>query len=304
MSPVFATDSKPGYGPALGAEGLAALVSDALLPVYALGGIRADTVAACLTAGAAGVAVMGAVMGAEDPAAALRAGKHVFCEKPLATDADGLADVLAAAAQTDAILTVGFNRRYAPMLQWARAALSTRTGPVVMLYRINAGAIAADSWVQRDEGGGRIVGEVCHFVDTLIFLAGSLPVEAHAICARGHEDAVSILLRFADGSTGTIVYTALGDPGVAKEYIEIFATGRVIQIDDFARLSITSGGKTVASKGVQDKGQTALVAAFVDAVRGKCGPPIALAELAATTQATFAIEESLRIGAPVALTTA
>jgi predicted dehydrogenase/NADPH:quinone reductase-like Zn-dependent oxidoreductase len=234
-------------------------------------------------------------------ASALRAGKNVFCEKPLAIDSDGLDDVLAAASQTEAILTVGFNRRCAAMLQQAKAVLAQRTGPLVMLYRINAGAIPAESWVQRDEGGGRIVGEVCHFVDALTFISGSLPTEVHAVAARGHADAVSILLRFADGSTGTIVYSSLGDPAVPKESIELFAAGTVVQIEDFTRLSITNSGKTKTTKSTQDKGQTAFVAAFMAAVRGERPPPIPLAELSAVTQTTFAIEESLRIGEPVAL---
>ena len=123
-------------------------------------------------------------------AAALRAGKHVFCEKPLAMDAAGLTDVISAANEGAGVLTVGFNRRRAPLLIDAKKALEPRSGPLVMLYRINAGAIPSDSWIQRDEGGGRIVGEVCHFVDAMTFLSGSLPIEAHAITARDHADAV------------------------------------------------------------------------------------------------------------------
>lgn len=229
-------------------------------------------------------------------AAALAAGKHVFCEKPLAMDEARLAEVLAAAEGSGKVLTVGFNRRFAPMLQKAQAALAPRSGPLVMLYRINAGAIPADSWIQRDEGGGRIVGEVCHFVDALTFLSGSLPIEAQAVAAKGHGDAVSILLRFEDGSTGTIVYSSLGDPSVPKEQIQVFAAGCVVQLDDFVRLRITRGGKAAASKAAQDKGQAGLVSAFIAATRGKAPPPIPLDEIAAVTRATFAIEDALRTG--------
>jgi predicted dehydrogenase len=232
-------------------------------------------------------------------AEALRAGKHVFCEKPLALDSKGLAEVMAAAREAPGTLTVGFNRRFAPLLQKAKAALEPRSGPLVMLYRINAGAIPGDSWIQREEGGGRIVGEVCHFVDALTFVAGSLPVEAQALAARNRVDAVSILVRFADGSTGTIVYSSLGDAGVPKEYVEAFADGRVIQLDDFRRLTVTRRGKSATSKGAQDKGQQGLVAAFLEAARGKRDAPIPLLELVAVTEATFAIEESLRTGGPV-----
>lgn len=234
-------------------------------------------------------------------AAGLRASKHVFCEKPLAIDAPGLADVLAAAEISSGVLTVGFNRRFAPLLRDAKSALEPRTGPLVMLYRINAGVIPGDSWIQREEGGGRIVGEICHFVDALTFLSGSLPIEAQAIAARDHADAVSILIRFADGSTGSIIYTSIGDPGVAKEFVEAFADGRAIQLDDFRRLTVTNGGKSVVTKRAQDKGQHGLVAAFLEATRGDRDPPIPLAELVAVTAATFAIEDSLRIGAPVAI---
>nr|WP_246781470.1 bi-domain-containing oxidoreductase [Rhodoblastus sphagnicola] len=225
-------------------------------------------------------------------AQALAAGKHVFCEKPLAIDADGLAEVLAAAEDASGVLTVGFNRRFAPLLVKAKAALEPRSGPLVMLYRVNAGEIPGDSWIQRSEGGGRIVGEVCHFVDAMTFLCGALPIEATAVAARGHDDAVSIILRFADGSTGAIVYSSLGDPSLPKEMIEVFAAGRVIQLDDFRRLSVTRGGKTSVVKSAQDKGQAALVAAFLAAAR-EGAAPIPVAELEAVTAATFAIEAAL-----------
>ena len=230
---------------------------------------------------------------------ALMAGKHVFCEKPLALDAESLGRVLAAAEKAQGILTVGFNRRFAPMLIEAKAALDPRSGPLVMLYRINAGQVPADNWLQRAEGGGRILGEVCHFIDALTFLAGALPVEVHAIAARNRTGSASILLRFADGSAGTIVYSPLGDPSVPKEYIEVFGDGRAVQLEDFTRLRISRGGKTRQSKATQDKGQHALVRAFLEAVRGARPAPVPLAELAAVSEATLAIEESLRSGAPV-----
>jgi polar amino acid transport system substrate-binding protein len=230
---------------------------------------------------------------------ALRSRKHVFCEKPLALDAESLADVIAAAEGSFGVLAVGFNRRFAPLIIEAKAAIEPRSGPLVMLYRINAGAIPADSWIQREEGGGRIVGEICHFVDTLTFLAGSLPVEAYAIAVRGHTDAVSVLIRFADGSIGTIVYSSLGDSSVAKEYLEVFAQDRVVQIDDFIVLRMTKRGKTATSRATQDKGQNGLVSAFFTATHGDGQPPIPLAEIIAVTEATLAIEESLRVGAPV-----
>jgi polar amino acid transport system substrate-binding protein len=234
-------------------------------------------------------------------AEALAAGKHVFCEKPLALSRDELTNVTKAAETAGGVLTVGFNRRFAPLLLKAKAALEPRSGPVVMLYRVNAGSIPRESWIQGTEGGGRIVGEVCHFVDALTFLSNSLPIEAGAIAARGQPDAVSILLRFADGSTGTIVYSSLGDPSVPKEYLEVFAAGRVVQLQDFHELVVTRGSKRSVVRAAQDKGQGALIASFLRATRGEAPPPIPLEELEAVTAATFAIEESLSSSAACAV---
>jgi predicted dehydrogenase/threonine dehydrogenase-like Zn-dependent dehydrogenase len=233
---------------------------------------------------------------AELACAALCAGKHVFCEKPLALDAKGLDNVETAARGAPGILSVGFNRRFAPLLVKAKAALVPRSGPLVMLYRVNAGTVPQDNWIQRGEGGSRIIGEVCHFIDALTFLAGSLPIEAQAVAARGHDDAISILIRLADGSTGTIIYSSLGDAAVAKEYIEIFAAGRVIQLNDFRRLNVTIAGRSTTTRCAQDKGQHALVAAFLGATRGERDAPIPLLELKTVTETTFAIEEALRTG--------
>jgi len=110
-----------------------------------------------------------------------------------------------------------------------------------------------------------------------------------------------VLIRFADGSTGTIVYSSLGDSGVAKEYMEVFADGRVIQLEDFRRLAVTARGKRTTTRAASDKGQTGLVAAFFAATQDKSDAPIPLPELVAVTEATFAIEESLRVGGPVAI---
>ena len=226
-------------------------------------------------------------------ARALSAGKHVFCEKPLALDRESLDEVIAA-ARAGGVLTVGFNRRFAPLLIKAKEALDPRSGPLMMLYRVNAGAIPADSWIQRDEGGGRILGEVCHFVDSLTYLCGAPPIEAQAAAAQSHCDAVTAILRFADGSVGTIIYSSLGDPSLPKEYLEAFGAGRAITLDDFTELTIHAGGKSKTVTAVKDKGQAKLVAAFLDAARGKAPAPIPLEELDAVSRATIAIEEALR----------
>ena len=227
-------------------------------------------------------------------ARALRAGKHVFCEKPLAIDAAGLEDAMQAARAGQGVLSVGFNRRFAPLLVEAKKALEPRSGPLMMIYRINAGMLPSDSWIQRDEGGGRILGEVCHFVDSLTYLAGSLPTEVQAASAGGQSDAVSAILRFADGSVGTIIYSSLGDPSLPKEYLEAFANSRVVRLDDFTALTVHAGGKSRVVKAKQDKGQAQLVAAFLEAARGRAPAPIPLDELEAVSAATLAIEEALR----------
>lgn len=221
---------------------------------------------------------------------ALAAGKNVFVEKPLALNHADLAEVGAAARAGGGVLTTGFNRRFAPMMVTAANALANRGGPVAMLYRINAGHIPSDSWLHGAEGGGRIVGEVCHFVDALSFLAGGPPIAVEAMQPADIGDTVSAVLRFADGSTGTILYSSLGDAAVPKEYLEVFAAGLVIRLDDFRKLHITRGGKTTTtSSSAQDKGQTALVRAFLAAAREGAAPPIPLDTQLAVSAATLEI---------------
>lgn len=221
---------------------------------------------------------------------ALAAGKNVFVEKPLALNHAELAAVGAAARAGGGVLTTGFNRRFAPMMVAAAKALANRGGPVAMLYRVNAGHIPGDSWLHGAEGGGRIVGEVCHFVDALSFLAGGPPIAVEAMQPADVGDTVSAILRFADGSTGTILYSSLGDAAVPKEYLEVFAAGLVIRLDDFRKLHITRGGKTTTtSSSAQDKGQTALVRAFLAAAREGAAPPIPLDTQLAVSAATLEI---------------
>jgi len=187
------------------------------------------------------------------------------------------------------------------MIVQAKSRLDKIPGPKLMLYRVNAGDIPADSWIQRDEGGGRIVGEVCHFIDTLIHLIGSLPVEVQAVALKDRGDAVSTIIRFADGSTGTVLYSSVGDPNVPKEYLEVFAAGTVVQMEDFTSLIITENGKRTVQSGKQDKGQKALVRAFLNSVLTDGPAQIPLKELIAVTETTFAIELALQSGGPVEL---
>ena len=217
---------------------------------------------------------------------ALEAGKHVFVEKPLALSREELDEVMGAARSAPGVLTVGFNRRFAPMVLEARKALAGRPGPLNMSYRVNAGPVPRESWLHAAEGGGRIAGEVCHFVDTLSALCGAPPIAAEHFGPKDIDDSIAGILRFADGSVGTILYSSIGDPSVSKERIELFGSGVVIEIDDFSRLSISRGGKTTTRKATQDKGQANLVAAFLKARHGG-QPPIPLADLEAVSLATL-----------------
>jgi len=231
-------------------------------------------------------------------AEALARGKHVFCEKPLATDEAGLAAVIKVHKVSTGQLCIGFNRRFSPFIRRAREALAGRNAPLVMLYRVNAGIIPKDSWIQNEEGGGRIVGEVCHFVDAMVALCGSLPERLSAIAAKGHDDALTIQIAFGDGSIGALVYSSLGDQSFPKEYLEVFAAGSVVTINDYRQMTITLNGKTKTYRTMrQDKGHLACAEAFVRTVQQGRPPAIPFEELEAVTRATFDIKASLRANA-------
>jgi len=233
---------------------------------------------------------------------ALAANRDVFVEKPLALDDDELNGVLSAAENSSGRLMVGFNRRFSPLAKKAHEFFAERTTPLSILYRINAGRIPREHWVQdREKGGGRIIGEVCHFVDLMQFVIGAPPTSVFAEAVSGNnsaavnEDSVFITLRFADGSNGSIAYLAEGDASLAKERVEIFGEGKTFVLDDFRRASLHRKGKEeqVALRS-QDKGQSEQVKAVCAMVLRGGPSPIALDELAATTRATFRIRDSLR----------
>jgi len=235
-------------------------------------------------------------------ARALAAGKAVLVEKPLALDHAQLDAVAAARAGSTGFFQVGFNRRFAPMSIQVRAALANAGGAKFLLLRINAGRVDPSSWIQdAGEGGGRVVGEVCHFVDLARYLIGApiAWVQADAAAAaEGVCDDVTATLRFSDGSLATIAYTALGDSAYSKELIEGFSGGRVVTIDDFRRYADTGGDK---SSGTQDKGFANALKAFADAVISGGPAPIDEAELIETSRATLAILDSLRTGSRIDL---
>ena len=229
---------------------------------------------------------------------ALERNKDVFVEKPLALNDEQLDAVLDVAGSSTRRLMVGFNRRFSPLAQRAKEFFNGCETPLSMLYRVNAGRVPKEHWTQNaDEGGGRIVGEVCHFIDLMQFLTGAPPVSvfAESVSAKSNKivdaDSVFITLRFGDGSNGAVAYLSEGDKGLAKERLEIFGAGRVFVLDDFRRATLYKDGREeqVVLK-AQDKGQQTMVREIC-----KSGvAPIALDELAATTRATFRVLDSLR----------
>jgi predicted dehydrogenase len=237
---------------------------------------------------------------------ALEAGKHVFVEKPLALGDAELDSVLEAASQSPGILMVGFNRRFSPHARAAKSFFEGVRAPLSILYRVNAGRVPRTHWTQDPrEGGGRIIGEVCHFVDFMQFMTGAPCVRVYAEPVASEdreaveEDSVFVTLRFADGSNGTIAYLAEGDRALRKERVEIFGGGRTFVIEDFREtFAYRDGRETRTSLRAQDKGQREEVRAVCGAVLGGGPAPIPLGELAANTRATFRILDSLRSGEP------
>lgn len=241
-------------------------------------------------------------------AQALQAGKHVFVEKPLAIDAEGLAVVRTAydaaqagGKQSGPQVMVGFNRRFSPQVQKMKALLAPVKEPKSFIMTMNAGAIPADHWTQDNAvGGGRIIGEACHFIDLMRFLAGS-PIVSIQARRMGDspgvaitEDKASITLGFEDGSFGTILYLANGAASFPKERVEVFAAGGVLQLDNFRKLKGYGwSGFSKMNLWKQDKGQNACAAAFLQAVE-KGVPAISPDEIFEVARVTIDVAEQLR----------
>ncbi|WP_406443733.1 bi-domain-containing oxidoreductase [Streptomyces sp. NBC_00631] len=235
---------------------------------------------------------------------ALLAGKTVFVEKPLALTEDELAGVLAAVEESgNDRLQVGFNRRFAPLLQEASQRFGARTGPANLRYLVNAGRLDHGSWyLQQGSEGSRFVGEGGHFIDTASWLLDADPVSVYATAPSGNED-LQIVLRYPDGSTATISYVTSGPSAFPKETLDLIADGRALRLDDFVRASVYGRKRWVSSRlpKARDKGQNAELAAFVKAVRTGGPMPVPLQSLVATTAATLAVQTGLASGAPVTL---
>ena len=242
-------------------------------------------------------------------AAALRAGKHVFVEKPLCiaeAELDEIERALgdARTAGRDPCLMVGFNRRFSPHAGAIRAAFAGREesgAPMVVSYRVNAGAVAAGSWLADPREGGRLVGEGVHFVDFCSALIATEPVAVTAAGLGGDppDDSVVVTVRYACGSLATIQYVAGGHPGLPKERCEVFAGGRTAVMDDFRTTRFCGGGRTV--RGRQAKGFGETLGAFVNMCRGGGPWPIPWRSLAATHRVCFAARRSIETGRTVAV---
>ena len=249
--------------------------------------------------------------------AALEAGKYVFTEKPLCISEEQLDEVERkgqgrqrndSSSFDCSRVMVGFNRRFSPHAKLLKEYFAKRTLPLVMHYRVNAGAIPKDVWLQDPNvGGGRMVGEGCHFIDFMSYVCGAPVTKVQAMCiqtgnaAETPEDSISVNLQFADGSVGTLEYVAFGDTALPKEFCEIHGEGSSATMDNFCK-TVCSGklGKRKL-KGKQQKGFAEELAATAAAVRDGGAMPIPFAEIANVTRTTFAVLKAVRSGESVAV---
>jgi predicted dehydrogenase len=224
------------------------------------------------------------------------AGKAIFLEKPMAIDQIELEQLVRILEKTRVPFTVGFNRRYAPTAQRLRLTLSNRKNPMMVNYRVNAGYIPLDHWTQTAEGGGRIIGEACHMIDLFRYFIG--PSRVHEInvipiCPQdgsfSSSDNLVTSLRYEDGSICTLFYTALGNPGLSKEYIEVYFDGKAAIINDFKSLQFYGISKDPWESKLQDKGHRAELLSFAQVLKGEKESPIPLNDLIETTQISFTV---------------
>lgn len=249
---------------------------------------------------------------AEQTIAALRAGKHVFVEKPLCLTIEELAaveqELLRIPADKPLILTVGFNRRFAPAARMVREFFAATAAPLTVAIRFNSGAIPPEHWAQKEsEGGGRLIGEACHAMDLATVLTDSLPTRVYAESIGGRaspvrDDQALITLRHANGSISSIAYWAGGDRALPKERIEIAGGGRMAIIEDFRTILLAADGRVRKRRlGTQDKGHNAELRAFLSAARSGGPAPIPWTHLRAVTLASILAVRSLREGMPFEL---
>ncbi|HEV2358050.1 MAG TPA: bi-domain-containing oxidoreductase [bacterium] len=246
---------------------------------------------------------------------ALRGGKHVFVEKPLALTAEQTRAVLAAHAASSRVLVVGFNRRYSPLARTLHEFLAGER-PLTLTYRVNAGPVPSDHWVyDADEGGGRWLGEAGHFIDLLQYLTGADPVEvvARASVSPGEPSlsgdarrtpaartTMVATLTFDDGSAGSVVYADGADRAESRERLEVFGAGLAATLEDFRRLTLVRGGRVRRLRRRETaRGHEEELRAWIAAVRGRSAPPVSARAYAANTLCCLAALDSARDGRPV-----
>lgn len=238
---------------------------------------------------------------------ALQHGKAVFVEKPLAITKQQLDAIAKARAQFDGRVLVGFNRRFSKPIIEIKNFLEERIQPMSILYRVNAGAISRDHWIQQSSQGGRIIGEVCHFVDTMSFLTNALPIDVVAtalgdsVSDSPNHDNVSVVIRFSDGSVGTLLYLANSAETVAKEYLEVSCEGKTAVMDNFKSVELFGDRKRRRVKFNGEKGHEEEVGAVIAVIKNGTPFPISFESLYATTLTTIRICESLQNGERVTL---
>ncbi len=237
-------------------------------------------------------------------AAALRAGKHVFVEKPLSIDYAGLDEVQEARKVSKGVLMVGFNRRFSTAAQEIRKRISLLREPVVMNFRVNAGIIPKEHWIQKqDVGGGRIIGEMCHFFDLMEYMSGARPIKVYSESIKSendkfaNQDNVTISVKFENGSIGTLTYVSNGDASLPKEKLEVFCGGFVGIIHDFRSAVIHNNGKETKME-CNGKGHREEVNAFMNAIQNSGKDPIPFDSIVRTTLVSFKSIESLITGLP------
>jgi predicted dehydrogenase len=237
--------------------------------------------------------------------AALRADKHVFCEKPIATSLEECRAVEEASSSTNALCMVGFNRRFAPLLHEVKGVVAKRNGPCVMQYRVNAGRIAKEHWTaDPTQSAGRIIGEACHFVDLFHWLLEQEPVDVFAIALGRNRtlhqiEDISANFRFSDGSIATLLYTASGSNAFSKERIEIFVDGNVVMVDDFAQLTMRGKKRVDRRDRRPDKGHANELLHFVQTIQGHEPLNVSERDGIRATVCCLKILESIQLGTAV-----
>jgi len=232
----------------------------------------------------------------------LNGGKNVYVEKPLCLNVEELERIKALCIAKNKSVMVGFNRRFSPHAQMIKRRISN--GKISMIYRINAGYVPADSWIQNLQvGGGRIIGEVCHFIDLMTYMCGCLPIKVTASAlpdSQNLNDTINIIVDFENGSSGIIAYYSNGSKQLPKEYFEVYSSGITAIIHDFKKCEIYGKDKIEKSKLYkQDKGQKSMMEMFLNGLKN-ANSPIPIEQIFAVTLATFAVIKSIRgNGVPV-----